>query len=71
MTNDNGCPVDIDGHHFNVPVHMLGLVDSTTSWGRGLEQQEHGFKYQVATAGMAERADEILHAAAAQHIHKP
>lgn len=28
---------------FGVPPHMLGLVDKTTSWGTGIEQQTLGF----------------------------
>lgn len=28
---------------FRIPPHMLGLVDRTTSWGTGIEQQERGF----------------------------
>ena len=28
---------------FRVPPHMIGIVDRTTSWGTGIEQQELGF----------------------------
>jgi phage portal protein BeeE len=28
---------------FNVPPHMIGIVDRSTSWGTGIEQQELGF----------------------------
>lgn len=28
---------------FRIPPHMIGLVDKTTSWGTGIEQQEMGF----------------------------
>ena len=34
---------EISGLLFRVPPHMLGLVDRSTSWGRGIEQQETGF----------------------------
>jgi HK97 family phage portal protein len=33
----------ICGQIFRVPPHMIGLVDRTTSWGTGIEQQEMGF----------------------------
>jgi HK97 family phage portal protein len=28
---------------FRVPPHMIGIVDKSTSWGTGIEQQEQGF----------------------------
>lgn len=33
----------ICGRIFRVPPHMIGIVDKSTSWGRGIEQQERGF----------------------------
>lgn len=33
----------ICGRVFRVPPHAVGIVDRTTSWGRGIEQQERGF----------------------------
>lgn len=33
----------ISGMIFRVPPHMIGIVDRTTSWGTGIEQQEQGF----------------------------
>jgi len=33
----------ISGQIFRVPPHMVGIVDRTTSWGTGIEQQELGF----------------------------
>lgn len=33
----------ICGRVFRVPPHMVGIVDRSTSWGRGIEQQERGF----------------------------
>jgi HK97 family phage portal protein len=33
----------ISGMIYRVPPHMLGMVDKTTSWGQGIEQQELGF----------------------------
>lgn len=33
----------ISGQIFRVPPHMIGIVDRTTSWGTGIEQQEMGF----------------------------
>jgi HK97 family phage portal protein len=33
----------ISGQIFRVPPHMIGIVDRTTSWGTGIEQQESGF----------------------------
>lgn len=35
--------VEISGTIFRIPPHMVGLVDKTTSWGRGVEQQELGY----------------------------
>ena len=34
---------EIAGMIFRVPPHMIGIVDRTTSWGAGIEQQERGF----------------------------
>ena len=34
---------EISGMIFGVPPHMIGIVDRTTSWGTGIEQQELGF----------------------------
>jgi HK97 family phage portal protein len=34
---------DISGKIFRVPPHMVGIVDRSTSWGTGIEQQEMGF----------------------------
>lgn len=33
----------ISGMIYRVPPHMLGMIDKTTSWGAGVEQQELGF----------------------------
>lgn len=33
----------ISGMIYRVPPHMIGMVDSTTSWGSGIEQQEMGY----------------------------
>jgi HK97 family phage portal protein len=33
----------ISGTIFRVPPHMIGIVDRSTSWGTGIEQQELGF----------------------------
>jgi len=33
----------ISGMVFRVPPHMIGIVDKSTSWGTGIEQQERGF----------------------------
>ena len=33
----------IVGRVYRVPVHMVGMVDKVSSWGRGIEQQERGF----------------------------
>jgi len=33
----------ISGMIFRVPPHMIGIVDRSTSWGRGIEQQERGY----------------------------
>jgi HK97 family phage portal protein len=33
----------ICGRIFRIPPHMVGIVDKSTSWGRGIEQQERGF----------------------------
>jgi HK97 family phage portal protein len=34
---------EISGMVFRVPPHMIGIVDRSTSWGTGIEQQELGF----------------------------
>jgi HK97 family phage portal protein len=34
---------DISGKIFRVPPHMIGIVDRSTSWGTGIEQQEMGY----------------------------
>lgn len=34
---------EISGSIFRTPPHMVGLVDRSTSWGRGVEQQELGY----------------------------
>ena len=34
---------EISGMIFRVPPHMIGIVDRSTSWGTGIEQQEMGF----------------------------
>lgn len=34
---------EISGMIFGIPPHMIGIVDRTTSWGVGIEQQEMGF----------------------------
>lgn len=34
---------EIAGMIFRVPPHMIGIVDRSTSWGTGIEQQEMGF----------------------------
>lgn len=33
----------ICGRIFRVPPHMVGIVDRSTSWGKGIEAQERGF----------------------------
>jgi len=33
----------ISGMIFRVPPHMIGIVDRSTSWGTGIEQQERGY----------------------------
>src|ERR1035438_7914003 len=33
----------ISGMIYRVPPHMIGMVDKSTSWGAGIEQQEMGF----------------------------
>jgi HK97 family phage portal protein len=34
---------EISGLIFRVPPHMVGIIDKTTSWGKGIEQQELGY----------------------------
>jgi HK97 family phage portal protein len=34
---------EISGMIYRVPPHMIGLVDRSTSWGTGVEQQEMGY----------------------------
>lgn len=33
----------ISGQIFRIPPHMIGIVDRTTSWGTGIEQQQIGY----------------------------
>jgi HK97 family phage portal protein len=41
---------EISGQLFRVPPHMIGVVDKSTSWGRGIEQQETGFVRNTLSA---------------------
>lgn len=49
----------ISGMIFRVPPHMIGIVDRSTSWGTGIEQQERGFVTNTL-AGYYGRAEEAL-----------
>jgi HK97 family phage portal protein len=53
----------ISGQIFRVPPHMIGIVDRTTSWGTGIEQQEMGFVRNTLLAYLikGERALTRLH----------
>lgn len=53
----------ISGQIFRVPPHMIGLVDRTTSWGTGIEQQELGFVRNTLLGYLSrgERAMTALH----------
>lgn len=50
---------EISGMIFRVPPHMIGIVDRSTSWGRGIEQQERGFVTNTL-AGYIGRLEETL-----------
>jgi HK97 family phage portal protein len=39
----NATAGDISGRIFGIPPHMIGMVENTTSWGTGIEQQALGF----------------------------
>lgn len=53
----------IAGTIFRIPPHMIGLVDRTTSWGTGVEQQERGYVTNTLQGylGRAEEALTALH----------
>lgn len=53
----------IAGTVFRIPPHMIGLVDRTTSWGTGIEQQERGYVTNTLQGylGRAEEALTALH----------
>jgi HK97 family phage portal protein len=53
----------ICGQIFRVPPHMIGIVDRTTSWGVGIEQQELGFVRNTLMGYLArgERALTAIH----------
>lgn len=53
----------ISGQIFRVPPHMIGIVDRTTSWGTGIEQQEQGFVRNtlIGYLSRGERAMTALH----------
>jgi HK97 family phage portal protein len=53
----------ISGMVFRVPPHMIGIVDRTTSWGKGIEQQERGFVTNTLGGyiGRLEEAIDALH----------
>lgn len=55
----------ICGTVFGVPPHMVGIVDRTTSWGTGIEQQERGFVMNTLMGYLA-RLEEALTA-----LHPP
>ena len=50
---------EISGMIFRVPPHMIGIVDRTTSWGSGIEQQETGF-VRNTLAGYLTRLENAL-----------
>jgi HK97 family phage portal protein len=50
---------DISGRIFQVPPHMIGIVDRSTSWGTGIEQQEMGF-VRNTLAGYIGRLEEAM-----------
>lgn len=56
---------EICGMLFRVPPHMVGIVDRSTSWGRGIEQQETGF-VRNTLAGYLVRGERALTA-----LHPP
>lgn len=49
----------ICGRIFRVPPHMVGIVDRTTSWGTGIEQQERGFATNTLS-GYVTRAERLF-----------
>jgi HK97 family phage portal protein len=56
---------EISGMIFRVPPHMIGIVDRTTSWGTGIEQQEMGFTRNTLT-GYLTRGERMMTA-----LHPP
>jgi HK97 family phage portal protein len=55
----------ISGMIFRVPPHMIGIVDRSTSWGTGIEQQERGYVTNTLS-GYYGRLEEALTA-----VHPP
>jgi HK97 family phage portal protein len=55
----------ISGQIFRVPPHMIGIVDRTTSWGTGIEQQEMGF-VRNTLIGYLTRGEQAL-----TKLHRP
>lgn len=55
----------ISGMIFRVPPHMIGIVDRSTSWGTGIENQETGFARNTL-GGYTRRLEEALTA-----LHPP
>jgi HK97 family phage portal protein len=56
---------EISGMIFRVPPHMIGIVDRSTSWGTGIEQQELGFTRNTL-GGYTRRLEEAFTA-----LHPP
>jgi HK97 family phage portal protein len=52
---------EISGMIFRVPPHMIGIVDRSTSWGTGIEQQELGFARNTL-GGYTRRLEEAFSA---------
>lgn len=54
---------EITGLIFRIPPHMVGIIDKTTSWGRGIEQQELGYTLNTLAdyTGRAETMFTALH----------
>jgi|ERR1700729_131131 len=54
---------EISGMIFRVPPHMIGIVDRSTSWGKGIESQETGFVRNTLSGYLVrgERALTALH----------
>jgi len=59
LENRQFTAAQISGMIYLIPPHMIGLVDRSTSWGRGIEEQEAGWT-RNGLAGYLDRYTEAM-----------